>query len=77
MSSRMKTIAIVLGAVGLLIGWDIWVYIDPPDGDTISEIALSTAKDHPVLPLLIGIVCGHLFWSQREKKSESGEAGGE
>jgi len=73
MSSKMKTVAVVLGAVGLLIGWDIWVYLDPPEGDTISEIALSTAKDHPVLPLLIGVLAGHLFWPQREKKAKGEE----
>ena len=70
MSSRTQTVAVVLGAMALLIGWDVYVYMNPPDGDTISELALDTAKDHPVLPLIIGIVAGHLFWPQRKKGDE-------
>ena len=53
---------LMLAAAVLLIGYDIYVAANTPKGDTISEISLSWAWDWPTLPLVWGVVVGHLFW---------------
>jgi hypothetical protein len=69
--TRKTTITILISTVSALILWDIWVFIEPTDGDTISEVTLGFASDHPVVALIIGVVMGHLFWPQRiDKKTE-------
>ena len=65
--TRKYTITILIIIALILIGWDIWVYIEPTDGDTISEITLAFAQKHPVLPFAIGVLCGHLLWPQKIK----------
>lgn len=58
---------ILLVVVIALIVFDIFVAADSTTGNTISEVTLSIARKHPVLPFCIGIVCGHLFWPQKDK----------
>ena len=55
--------AVVL--VGLAIGigvWDVYAGIRWGGDATVSAVIQSWAKSYPVLPLLVGIVMGHLFW---------------
>ena len=59
------TIGILIAFIALLIAWDIWVYLEPTPGDTISEVTLRFAQRHPVLPAAIGVLVGHLLWPQR------------
>jgi hypothetical protein len=55
---------LILGATALaLIGWDIWVFVRPPSGDTLSEVIRRWATEHPVLPFAFGVLMGHLFWT--------------
>ena len=56
---------IILAAIVGLIGWDIYVAMTPVKGDTISEIMLTFAMSHPVIPFAFGVLFGHLFWSQK------------
>lgn len=70
--NRKATVAILLAVVAILIGWDIYVAVSesavaPGAGGTISEVTLAFAQHHPVLPFLIGVVCGHLLWPQVRK----------
>ena len=62
--NRRATIAILVAFVAVLIAWDVYVALTPEDGDTISEVTLSFAQLHPVLPFVFGVVMGHLFWPQ-------------
>ena len=69
MRNKRVTVAALIVAVVGLIGWDIFVAVDerdvePGEGATISEVVLGFAGEHPVIPLLIGIVAGHLCWPQ-------------
>lgn len=61
----MKTITtiIMLAAIFILIGWDIFVAARPPEGDTISEIIRQSAFRHPIIPFAFGVLIGHFFWS--------------
>jgi hypothetical protein len=64
MSSKGVTIALLFGAAGLLVGWDLWLYYHEPTS-MISKVVLDTARQHPVLPFLLGVLSGHLFWPQK------------
>jgi len=63
-STKLVTVIVMVVAVIVLIVWDIVVAVNPTPGDTISEITLNFARNHPVVPFIVGIVCGHLFWPQ-------------
>lgn len=65
--TKKVTIGILIVAAAVLIAWDVYVAANPTPGDTISEITLGFAMRHPVLPFVVGVVCGHLFWPQRPK----------
>lgn len=53
----------MISSVVLLVGWDIFVAVKPPSGDTISEIIRQTAGKHPIIPFAFGVLIGHFFWT--------------
>lgn len=63
--TRKATVWIIIGTVVALILWDIFVAVEPEDGDTISEVVLGWARRSPAIPFAVGFLCGHLFWPQR------------
>lgn len=63
--TRKATVWIIIGVVVALILWDIFVAVEPEDGDTISEVVLGWARRSPAIPFAVGFLCGHLFWPQR------------
>lgn len=62
--NRRITLCLLLGCIGALVGWDIYVAIAEP-GATISALTLDFAQQHPVIPFSVGVVAGHIFWRQR------------
>jgi len=67
MTLRQITIYILIAAIVLLIGWDIFAYIKGGGEATISSVILDTSKEFPPLPFAFGVLCGHLFWPQKDK----------
>lgn len=66
--TRFQTTWVIAAVAAILVGWDIYAFkAADPDG-TISEVLLSGAKNHPILPFLFGVLMGHLYWPQIEKK---------
>ena len=63
--TKSWTIGILIGVGLTLIAWDVYVFIEPTAGDTISEVLLGSA---PIVHFAFGVVCGHLFWPQRKKE---------
>jgi hypothetical protein len=55
---------VLIFIVALLISWDIYAEIRWGYTGTISYDVLTASKNHPLIPLAIGIVIGHLFWPQ-------------
>jgi hypothetical protein len=53
---------LMLVAALALIGWDLYAFLTPFPGDTVSEVHANWAWDWPSLPLAWGVVMGHLFW---------------
>lgn len=54
----------LLVVVILLIIYDIYAAVHGIQ-NTISAVTLGIAEKHPVLPLCVGIIAGHLFWPQK------------
>lgn len=50
---------VVLAIVGV---YDFLAVIYWPDGYTISAYLYSLSRKFPVIPVLVGLVMGHLFW---------------
>lgn len=47
-----------------LVGvWDITAYAVGPPMKTVSSVFQGWAHEFPPLPLLVGILLGHLFWN--------------
>ncbi len=64
MNKKIFTIIILLGTAVLLIGWDIYVYFAGDKVDLITSVIWSTSRNHPVVPFMVGVVMGHLFWGR-------------
>ena len=65
--TRTITVGILVAVVVLLIVWDVYAYLAGGSQATISRVTLAFAGEHPVVPFLIGVVSGHLFWPQKVK----------
>lgn len=55
---------VLVAVVALLIVWDVFAQLRWGYTGTISYDILTASKNHPLIPLSIGIVMGHLFWPQ-------------
>lgn len=62
------TKAIVLAVIGLIIVYDIIAYWTMGVKATVSRITLAWAQDIPIVAVGVGVVIGHLFWPQPNKK---------
>jgi hypothetical protein len=52
-------------AVNLTIAlWDVWAWGAGKDNETVSWIMFQWSKAWPILPLVVGVVAGHVFWPQ-------------
>lgn len=51
----------MIAGIAVWIAWDVVVASNKTPGDTISEITLFLARLAPIIPLAVGVVCGHLF----------------
>lgn len=55
--------ALVLVAILLTAGiWDIYALFWLGPGSTVSAVIMMWSTRFPVIPLLVGILIGHLFW---------------
>lgn len=61
-----KTITVIfcisMGAIA--IGYDVLADREGGVTATISRVVWNSAHEYPLIPLLVGILLGHLFWSQ-------------
>lgn len=63
--TRTITISVIVATTIIITAYDILVYIEPTRGDTISEVLLWYAYNHPVIPWMWGGLAGHLFWPMK------------
>jgi hypothetical protein len=50
--------------VGLIVAWDLYASFGGYPQYTVSAILTGWAEGRPILPLVLGIVLGHLFWGR-------------
>jgi hypothetical protein len=55
---------VILGAVVVLLAYEGWTLINSTPGDTISESIWRIAASRPLVPFLVGFLCGHFFWQR-------------
>ena len=60
----MMTIWVIVCLVGIIAVYDVYALIKGGFSNTISWIIYSNSLKYPVIPLIVGVLCGHLFWSQ-------------
>ena len=65
---RLVTKIVVIASAVAWIAWDVFAYLRGGNESTISRVVLEASKDWPIIPLLAGIVVGHLFFPQTPTK---------
>lgn len=56
--------ALVLALLLLIVGaFDLYAQIRLPAGSTLSEYLRELSGRYPLIPFLVGLLCGHLFWT--------------
>lgn len=59
---RFVVASFLLVALGIAGAWDIWAAYKGYNVEPISTVIQDWSKRWPVLPMLVGILLGHLFW---------------
>lgn len=55
---------VILGIiVALILVWDGYLQIKGGEANTISVRLMKASKQYTVIPFLVGVLCGHLFWA--------------
>lgn len=65
-SARFVQVAIAATVVSvhvLVMAWDVYCSFWLSGSNTVSAVIREWSQRWPVLPLLVGLVLGHLFWS--------------
>lgn len=60
--TRKITVWILLAIGVILIAWDVYVWLEPTEGDTISEVVHGWGTRSWFLLVGIGVLLGHFFW---------------
>ena len=68
-NTKKTTIGVMIALFVAFIGYDIFIAVEPTEGDTISAVTLEHSEKHPMIPMAAGILCGHLFWPANFSKS--------
>jgi hypothetical protein len=60
--ARLILVMIFFLCVVLILVFDVWAWAAHGKEATASALIHAWAKDWPLLPFLVGMVLGHLFW---------------
>lgn len=58
----LALLVIVLAVVLAIIAFDAWAWTNIDRHGTISAACYALARQWPVIPFLVGLIIGHLFW---------------
>lgn len=58
--TKKITIGLMWFGIALYTIWDIYAAIEPTPGDTISKVSLEYFYKHPIYPIVIGELIGHI-----------------
>lgn len=69
---RMSSIFVVVGFIGV----DVFAMATEGVDATFSRYVLGVAERYPVIPLITGVVLGHLFWPQEKSDPQEVQESG-
>lgn len=58
------TILVIVSAIVILLAYDTWAAFAGTTNGTISWVVWTYAHKYPIIPFLVGGLCGHLFFTQ-------------
>ena len=58
------TLGLIFGTIAIWVLYDVWTGLKRGAQTTISVQSYNLAVQYPIFPFLIGVVMGHLFWTQ-------------
>ena len=58
-------VAWIIG-ISLMLVYELWAVINNIPGDTLSETVWAM-NTHPMIPFVVGVICGHFFWQSKSK----------
>lgn len=58
----MTTDWILIGIALFLAGWEVWTLVNKTPGDHITARVREMTAKWPLLPFLLGVLVGHLWW---------------
>ena len=64
MTTQEITAVVLATFIGLILLYDLWAVSVWGMDATVSAVVRDYSKSYPVIPLLVGIVCGHFFWGK-------------
>ena len=59
---QIVTLCVVFAAFLFLVLYDVWIYMKKGDEATISRSALKLSRAWLIVPLIAGIILGHILW---------------
>jgi hypothetical protein len=62
------TLIVIIGTVFGLVAYDIYIISAMGKQESISAYMIRLSHEHPSIPFLAGVLCGHFFW--RMKRSD-------
>lgn len=64
--TRKLTIGFILFVIFAVIAYDVWVWIEPTSGDTISEVIRDYGSRSWFVLVSLGVLLGHFFWNAKK-----------
>ena len=61
--AQVVTSAVLAASFLLFCIWDVWLLVKKGVNATISRTLLIDAKGTPIIGVVIGVIVGHIFWS--------------
>lgn len=55
------TETVILFSILAVLIFDLYLYLDKTEGNTISQIVIKRSKENAIIPLLIGCLIGHWY----------------
>lgn len=68
---KRVTMWVVFVVAAILLSWDLYVWLTPPDEDTISEVIARWSEEWTVIPFTFGVLMGHFFWPVKRAWKEA------
>lgn len=67
MTPHNRTIAVIWTVVVGTLGYDLYTLLKDGSDTTISAVIIETSKDWLIIPVVFGVLIGHLFFQMGKK----------